>query len=215
MREKVINRILAEKLIAIVRGMDETKVLPLAEALYRGGIRMIELTFDQSAPERFSTTVRAIQGIRARFGEEVYVGAGTVLTMEQLRMASDAGALYIISPNVDGDIIRETRSLGMVSIPGALTPSECVAAHLAGADFIKLFPLGDMGVSYLKTLRAPLNHLRFLGVGGINLENIGSFLEAGALGFGIGGKLVNKEWIAAAAFDRIVAMTAEYVKAVS
>jgi 2-dehydro-3-deoxyphosphogluconate aldolase/(4S)-4-hydroxy-2-oxoglutarate aldolase len=89
-----------------------------------------------------------------------------------------------------------------------------VAAHQAGADFLKLFPLGDMGASYLKALRAPLNHLRFLGVGGISLENIGSFLAAGAVGFGIGGKLVNKEWIDAGAFDRITAMAAEYVKAV-
>jgi 2-dehydro-3-deoxyphosphogluconate aldolase/(4S)-4-hydroxy-2-oxoglutarate aldolase len=214
MREKVINRIHKGKLIAIVRGMEEERILPLAEALYKGGITMIEVTFNQKDPESFPATARGIRGIRTRFGEDVYAGAGTVLSTTELHMAADAGALYIISPNADGEIIRETRRLGLVSLPGVLTASECVMAHRAGADFLKLFPIGSVGAAYLKALKAPLGHLHFLGVGGVDTTNIGEFLAAGAAGFGIGGSLVNKEWIEARAFDRISAAAAEYVQVV-
>ncbi|GHU16776.1 2-dehydro-3-deoxy-phosphogluconate aldolase [Spirochaetia bacterium] len=214
MREKVIKRILDGKLIAIVRGMEEKYILPLAEALYKGGIAMVEVTFNQKEPESFAATARGIEAIRSRFGEDVYAGAGTVLTNEQLHMAADAGALYIISPNADGEIIRETRKLALVSLPGVLSPSECVAAHQAGADFMKLFPIADMGADYLKAIRAPLSHLKFLGVGGVSVENIPQFLTAGAVGFGVGGKLVNKEWIESGAFDKITATAKDYVNAV-
>jgi 2-dehydro-3-deoxyphosphogluconate aldolase/(4S)-4-hydroxy-2-oxoglutarate aldolase len=214
MREKVINRIHTGKLIAIVRGMEEDRILPLAEALYKGGITMIEVTFNQKDPESFPATARAIRGLRKRFGEDVYAGAGTVLSALELRMAADAGALYIISPNADEEIIRETRRLGLVSLPGVLSASECVAAHNAGADFLKLFPIGSVGAAYLKALKSPLGHLHFLGVGGVDTTNIGELLAAGAAGFGVGGKLVNKEWIDARAFDRISALAAEYVQAV-
>jgi 2-dehydro-3-deoxyphosphogluconate aldolase/(4S)-4-hydroxy-2-oxoglutarate aldolase len=214
MREKVIARILEGKLIAIVRGMEEKYILPLAEALYKGGIAMIEVTFNQQKSDSFTATARGIKAIRERFGEDVYAGAGTVLTTEQLHIAADAGALYLISPNADGDIIRETRTLNLVSLPGVLTPSECVAAHHAGADFMKLFPIANMGADYLKAIRAPLSHLKFLGVGGVGPENIPEFLAAGACGFGVGGKLVNKEWIESGAFDKITATAKEYVRAV-
>jgi 2-dehydro-3-deoxyphosphogluconate aldolase/(4S)-4-hydroxy-2-oxoglutarate aldolase len=213
-REKVINRIHQGKLIAIVRGMEEERILPLAEALYKGGITMIEVTFNQKDPESFPATARGIRGIRTRFGEDVYAGAGTVLSTVELGMAVDAGARYIISPNADGEIIRETRRLGLVSLPGVLTAGECVAAHKAGADFLKLFPISSVGAGYLKALKAPLGHLHFLGVGGVDTTNIAEFLAAGAAGFGLGGRLVNKEWIETGAFDRISALAAEYVQIV-
>ena len=214
MRDKVLQRTLAGKLIAIVRGMEEEKILPLAEALAKGGIGMIEVTFNQKDPGSFVATAQAIAAIRAHFGEDVYAGAGTVLTQEQLKLAADGGALYIISPNADTDIIRGARALGLVSMPGVLTPTECMAAHNAGADFMKLFPLGEIGAGYLKALRAPLSHLKFLGVGGINDKNIPEFLAAGAVGFGVGGNLVNKEWIDAGEFNKITALAKQYVAAV-
>lgn len=211
MRETVIQRTLDEKLIAIVRGMEEKKILPLVEALYNGGISMVEVTFDLRDLDNYSATARAIQSISARFGKDVLVGAGTVITAELVDMAREAGALYIISPNADAEVIRRTRELGLVSMPGALTPGECLAAHSSGADFIKLFPAGEMGPGYLKALRAPLSHLRFLGVGGINENNIPDFLKAGAVGFGVGGNLVNKEWIDANEFSKITALARRYV----
>jgi len=214
MRDLIIQQILEQRIIAIVRGLPETQAVPLAGALLAGGIGLIEVTFNQAAPESFGATARAIAAIREAYGGKMRVGAGTVMTPEQLRMAYDAGAGFIISPNVDEAVIRETRALGLVSLPGCMTPSECAAAHSYGADFIKIFPAGVLGPGYFKALLAPLAHLKFLAVGGVDCSNIPDFLRAGALGFGVGGNLVNKDWIAAGQFDLITAAAREYVKAV-
>ena len=214
MREQVINEILTGKLIAIVRGMAEEQIVPIAKAIRAGGIKMLEVTFNQSDPGGFAATARAIAAVRTEFGADGYAGAGTVITAEQLELAYEAGAQYIIAPNADPAIIGRSRELGLVSIPGAMTPTECAAAHFAGADFVKLFPLGNLGAGYLKAIRAPLSHIRFLGVGGINENNIAEYLSAGAVGFGVGGNLVNKDWIKAGRYDLITELAAKYVRAV-
>ena len=214
MKDEVITRIINKKLIVIVRGADEQKILPLAEALVKGGIEMIEITFNQRNPESFSSTARSIEAIRKHFNGDVCTGAGTVLTIEQLNMAKDAGAMYIISPNTDAKIIAKTVELGLVSIPGAMTPSECMTAHNAGADIIKLFPLGDLGLGYFKSLKAPLSHLHFLGTGGINEKNIPDFLSAGIDGFGVGGNLVDKNLLNNNDFGKITETAIRYVKTI-
>ena len=99
-------------------------------------------------------------------------------------------------------MIKRTRELGLVSMPGALTPSEIMTAHRAGADFVKLFPAADMGPGYLKAVRAPLNHIKLMAVGGINEKNAGDFLAAGAAGVGVGGNLANRAWIEAGEFGQ-------------
>ena len=215
MREKVIAEILRGKLIAIVRGMAEGQIVPIAEAIRAGGITMLEVTFNQANPDSFAATARAIAAIRKSFGDAGFAGAGTVITLQQLEMAAEAGAQYIIAPDSNPEIIKKTRELGLVSIPGAMTPSECLVAHNAGADFVKLFPLGNLGAGYLKAIRAPLSHIKFLGVGGISEKNAAEYLAAGAVGFGVGGNLVNKEWIDAGRFDLITELAAQYVAAVS
>ncbi|GHV12637.1 2-dehydro-3-deoxy-phosphogluconate aldolase [Spirochaetia bacterium] len=214
MREKVIQSILEHKIIAIVRGMEEKVILPLAEALLAGGISMMEITFNQAKPETFGATARSIAAIRETFAERLLAGAGTVISEAQVDTASNAGALYIISPNTNTSVIRRTREKGLVSLPGAMTPSECLTAHEAGADFVKLFPAGDLGTGYLKAIKAPLSHIKFLAVGGINEKNAADFIKAGALGLGVGGNLVNKDWIAAGEWNKISALAAELVKAV-
>jgi len=213
MRDEIIAQILEKKLIAIVRGLPEDQAVPLAGALLAGGITLIEVTFNQANPASFPRTAGAIAAIRGAFGDAMRVGAGTVMSPAQLRLAYDAGAGFIISPNVDEAVIRGTRELGLVSLPGCMTPTECAAAHTYGADFIKIFPAGVLGPGYIKALRAPLSHLKFLAVGGVDCTNIPDFLRAGALGFGVGGNLVNKDWIAAGAFDKITALAGEYVRA--
>jgi len=214
MRDTIIQKILDEKLIAILRGMDEKEIIPIAEALHKGGFRFIEVTFDLKNPDSFPSTARAISLIANHFKGEVLAGAGTVVSTELLNIACDAGALYIVSPNTDPEVIRQTRKKGLVSLPGALTPSECQAAHQAGADFIKLFPIGDMGPGYLKAIKAPLSHLRFLAVGGVTEQNIPAYLQAGAVGFGIGGNLFNKEWIAAKQLEKITDTAKKYCECV-
>jgi len=214
MREQVISEILRGKLIAIVRGMGEEQIVPIAKAIHAGGIKMLEVTFNQAKPDSFTSTARSISAIRKAFGGGGFAGAGTVTPLDQLKMAAEAGAQYIIAPDANPEIIKKTREMGLVSIPGAMTPSECVMAHNAGADFVKLFPLGSLGAGYLKAIRAPLSHIKFLGVGGISEKNAAEYLAAGAVGFGVGGNLVNKEWIDAGRFDLITELAAKYVEAV-
>ena len=210
----VKEAIASRKLIAIVRGLPGEQLEGLAKALLAGGITLMEITFNQQKPETWSQTADGIKMLCEKFEGQIIAGAGTVVTQEQLTMAYEAGAKYIISPNTDEDIIRRTKELGLVSLPGALTPSEIVVAHKAGADFVKVFPVGNLGPAYIKAVKAPLSHIQLMAVGGVNEKNADDFMRAGAAGLGVGGNLVNKEWIANGEWDKITALAAEYVKAV-
>ena len=202
------------RIVAIVRGLPEKYILPLSEAIFAGGIDMIEVTFNQSLPETWQETQRAIYDIASRFSDPIMVGAGTVMTLEQLHMAQEACAKFFVSPNVNAEIIHAAKAMDMGAFPGAMTSSEAAAAYRAGADAVKLFPAGNLGVGYLKALSAPLSNIDFIAVGGINEQNAGDFLHAGAIGVGIGGNLVNREWIEAGAFSKITELALKYRKAV-
>ncbi len=203
MRESVLKQIREKKVIAIVRGVWGEEAKALARALYDGGIRLMEITFDQKDPASWRKTADAIAAVGEAFGGEMTVGAGTVILPEQLLLAKEAGASLIISPDSSEEIIRRTVELGLVSIPGAMTPSEILAARRWGADFVKVFPAGSLGASYLKAIAAPINHVPLLAVGGVNENNLGDFLAAGAAGAGIGGNLAKKDWVKAGDFARI------------
>ena len=191
------------RIIAIIRGFAPEVCLKLAEAYHAGGIRLVEVTFNQKAPETWKDTAAAIRSIREHFAGAVRVGAGTVLTEEQLRMCEDAGGEYMITPNVNPALIRKCVADGLVAMPGALTPSEAVDAWTSGASFVKIFPAGSLGHSYVKAVRAPLSHIPFLAVGGISPDNVADFMKAGCVGAGVGGNLTNKEWIASGEWDKI------------
>ena len=139
-------------------------------------------------------------------------GAGTVTSLEMLELAKNAGAQFIVSPDTNEEVIKATVAGGMVSMPGALTPTEIVTAHRYGADFVKVFPTANLGASYIKAIRGPINHIRLLAVGGVNEKNIGEFLKAGVNGAGVGGNLVNKEWIKNGEFDKITALAKEFTE---
>lgn len=212
--EQVMESIRTNKLIAIVRGLEARHMRALAEALLKGGISMIEVTFNQAHPEMWADTAAAIKLLADEFSGRILPGAGTVMTPEQVRIARDAGAMYIISPDTCPEVIKETKRLGLVSLPGAMTPTECALAARSGADAVKIFPAGNLGPGYIKALRAPLSNISFLAVGGVNEKNAADFIAAGAVGLGVGGALVNKEWIENGEFDKITALAREYVKAV-
>ncbi len=212
MREAIIEKVLNKKIVAIVRGVYEEDCLNLAKALYKGGIELLEVTFDQSKPEMLSRTSKTIAMLVNEFKGKMMFGAGTVTTLEMLNLAKEAGAQFIVSPNTDETIIRATVENGMVSMPGALTPSEIFNAHKFGADFVKVFPVGNLGAEYIKAVRGPLNHIKLLAVGGVNEKNIGTFIKHGASGAGVGGNLVNKEWIANGEFDKITNLAKEFVE---
>jgi len=203
MKNQVIKRILEEKIVVIVRGIASDKIIPLAEAMYEGGIRALEITYNASNMDENAEVAGNIKKLVDHFGDRMIIGAGTVLTTEQVELTKAAGGTFIISPNAKEEIIRKTCELGMVSIPGALTPTECVDAYDAGADFVKLFPITNLGSSYVKAIKAPLSHIRFLGVGGIDENNMEEYLKAGVCGFGIGSNIVNKKLIEAGDFEAI------------
>ena len=213
MRNEVIEAISREKIIVIVRGVAREQIIPLAEALYRGGIRLLEITYDAKGIVTDEYTAESLKMLIEHFaGRGMYFGSGTVLSEEQVELTAGAGGAFVISPDVNEAVIRKTRELGLVSIPGALTPSEATAAHRAGADFVKLFPVTSLGVGYIKAIKAPLSHIKFLAVGGVNPDNIGEFLAVGISGVGIGGGLANPAAVAEGRLDEIESLAREYVK---
>lgn len=214
MREAVIQTVLDTKLVAIVRGVYGQDCLNLAKALCEGGIRALEVTFDQSNSDAWQKTADTISLLCRELGEKMLFGAGTVTSVELVNIAKAAGAVFIVSPDTNDQVIAATVAAGMVSMPGALTPTEILQAHRAGADFVKLFPANSQGVDYLKAVAAPINHVRLLAVGGVNEKNVGDYLKAGAVGAGVGGNLVNKTWIAEGRFAEITALAKTFVEAV-
>ena len=179
-----INHILAERLIVIMRGYRFDEGLYAVDAMAQGGVSLVEVTFDQTGKTPLSATTELISAIAAR--GDICVGAGTVMTPAQVDLAAEAGARYIISPDCCEAVICRTNELGLVSIPGAMTPTEAANAHRWGADFVKLFPVGELGASYLKAVAAPLAHIRFLAVGSVRAHNMAEYMAVGARGVGVG-----------------------------
>jgi 2-dehydro-3-deoxyphosphogluconate aldolase/(4S)-4-hydroxy-2-oxoglutarate aldolase len=180
-----IVQIIEHKIVAIIRGLQPDEVLKIAAALYKGGVKIIEVTLN--SPNALLT----IEKLSSEYRNQLLVGAGTVLNISDAKAAIAAGAKFIISPNLDITVIKATKDAGMVSIPGAFTPTEIVTAHNNGADIVKVFPAPN--ADYIKNILAPLNHIRLMPTGGINLTNINAFKNVGATAFGIGSSLVNSQ----------------------
>ena len=213
MRNQIIQSIEENKLIAIVRGVKKEQLIPLAEALYRGGIRLLEVTYSADGRVSDEETAKCIGMLAEHFQGRMFIGAGTVLTKEQVERTKSVGGCFIISPDTNAEVIQKTRALEMVSIPGALTPTEIRQAQLAGADFVKIFPVTSLGASYVKAVRAPLSNVRLLAVGGIDLENIGTFLATGIAGVGIGSGITDRKLLQAEDYDGITELARRYTEA--
>ena len=209
-RQEVISEVEKNKIIVILRGYTNEQVIKTVEAMEKGGIKLVEVTFDQSGKITDEETASNIRAIKEHFAGRIRVGAGTVMTVEQVELAYKAGAEYIISPDCYEPVIRKTRELGMVSMPGALTPTEAANAHRWGADFVKIFPNSEMKISYLKALIAPLSHIKFLAVGGVNLENIKDYLNVGAKGVGMATNIADRKSILAGDWDKITSLARSY-----
>lgn len=214
MREQIINTIEKEKIIVIVRGVEKEKLIPLAEAMYVGGIRLLEVTYSANGKVSDEETAENISILAKHFEGRMYIGAGTVLTEKQVELTAKVGGGFIISPDTCPEVIRKTRELGLVSMPGALTPSEMQIAHRNGADFVKLFPITSLGASYVKAVKAPLSHLKILAVGGVNENNIAEYLKAGINGFGLGSNIIDKKKIAENNWAGITNLAKKYVSLV-
>ena len=180
---QALERIAAARLIAIVRTGDLDEALRVTEKLHGAGVGIVEYSLAGDA------ALAAIRACRERFGDAVLLGAGTVLTGQQAAVAVDAGADFLIAPNVDEEVMESASGLGVLHIPGALTPTEIVLASRLGAAAVKLFPAARMGAAYVRDLRGPLPDLRLIATGGVSAANAAEFLEAGCIAVAAGGAL--------------------------
>lgn len=192
---EVVKFIEDNKVLVICRGCYGSELLKVISALHAGGIRMAEVTFDQADPDAIEKTCGAISLLSKEF-PDMKIGSGTVTCIEHVKATKEAGGAFCLSPNVDIEVIKATKEAGLVSIPGALTPSEILDAHDAGADLVKIFPAGWLGLGYLKDIKGPINHVKFLAAAGVNEINFADFLKAGYCSAGISGRLLDKKVIA-------------------
>ena len=203
--------LMKNKLVAISRKVAKEDIKNTAKALYEGGIRSLEITFDQSNPNCIEETVRSIEIVREVMGERMMIGAGTVLNVEQAIAAAKAGASFVLSPDTNVKVIDKVKDLGLISVPGAMTPSEIMVAWNHGADIVKLFPAGILTLAYYKAIKGPISHVPLMAVGGVGLENMKSFLDAGFYSCGIGSNIVRNDLIASKRFNDLTNLAKEYL----
>lgn len=213
MNTTILEAMKQYRITAILRGIDREHLEPVVEALYAGGIRLLEITFNQGSATRLEDTAAAIARVKEIYGDRLHVGAGTVMSVEEVAAAHRAGAEFILAPNVDGMVIRAAVDRGLCAIPGAMTPTEIAGAYNAGAQIIKLFPAGNLGLGYCKAVMAPLNHIPMIAVGGVDQHNLPSFLKAGFLGAGIGSNLTDRRLIQAGDYQGLKALAEEFMAA--
>lgn len=212
MENKVIEEILKKKIIVIVRGVAKDKLIPMTEAIYKGGIRLLEITYDSNGITPDEVTAENIAMLAKHFEGRMFIGAGTVTKPSQAELTKKAGGTFIISPDTYVDVIKKTKELGMVSIPGALTPSEITTAHRAGADFVKLFPASAFNADYVKAITAPISNVKLLAVGGVGVENMEEYFDAGIYGIGVGSSVVNKKMIENGDYESITELALKYTE---
>nr|WP_205597546.1 bifunctional 4-hydroxy-2-oxoglutarate aldolase/2-dehydro-3-deoxy-phosphogluconate aldolase [Neobacillus thermocopriae] len=180
-----VEEIQKRRVVAVIRGATMETIIPVAQALKNGGITAIEITME--TPKALSI----IERVADVFGDEMFVGAGTVLDPETARAAILSGAKFVFSPTVRKETIEMTKRYGIISVPGAFTATEILTAYEYGADVVKVFPAGSVGPGYFKNLAGPLPHIPLMPTGGINTENAKDYIRAGAVAVGVGSSLVD------------------------
>ena len=188
---KLLEAIQEHRIVVALRGVPLEQMADVALALGAGGVKMLEITFDQSDANRMQNTQRAIRAVREAVDDDLLVGAGTVMSVDEVEAAKEAGATYMLSPNLDQDVLRRAKELGMGAIPGAMTPTEVAAAYAGGADLVKLFPCDVLGLAYIRALKAPISHVPILAMGGVNAQNLCDYLQV-VEGVGVGSAIVDK-----------------------
>lgn len=204
----MLELLLQHKIVAILRGIEDRHADDTAQALIDGGIHMMEITMNTEG------AAVMIERWRTKFDGKAAVGAGTVTDVELAEQAVAVGAQFLISPNLDEEVIAYGRERGLSVWPGVMTPTEIVKAWKAGADAVKIFPMGTLGVGYLQEIRGPLNDIPMMATGGVDLHNIADYFQAGANAVGMGGKLVNLEWVREGKFDQVTERARQFADAV-
>lgn len=181
----LLNELTASGIVAVIRGATKDNIIPIAKALSAGGVKALELTVE--TPKILSLVEMAADELK----DEAIVGVGTVLDPETARASIMAGAKFVFSPVVNVETIKMTKRYGVLSVPGAFTPTEILTAYENGADLIKVFPANIVGPGYFKDVHGPMPHIPLMPTGGITVENVGSYIKAGAVAAGVGSTLVN------------------------
>jgi 2-dehydro-3-deoxyphosphogluconate aldolase/(4S)-4-hydroxy-2-oxoglutarate aldolase len=206
-KSAIISLLTDPGIIAVVRAQKADQVLPLSEALIAGGVRVIEITM--TTPNALA----AIREAREKLGERALIGVGTVLDADTARAAIAAGAEFVVTPICRTELVAIAHAAGCPIMLGAYTPTEAQLAHEAGADFIKIFPADTLGPGYIKSLRAPLPHLRIVPTGGVDVQNVADFLKAGCAALGVGSSLVSAKILQAADWPELTRRASAFVAA--
>lgn len=209
-----IERLKDTRLMVLARGIEKDVLVKAVGAIADAGVTVFESTFDHRREDCIAENAEKIAALVAAYGERMSIGAGTVLTIDEVRAAHEAGASFIVSPDTDPDVIAETKRLGMASIPGAMTPSEIKRAYALGADIVKLFPADDLGYHYIQNLKGPLPHIPMMATGGVNPETIPEFLSRGMVAVGTGITIFRPDLVAAKDYEGIKALAKEHIDAI-
>lgn len=205
-RQQVMNHILGTGLVAILRGLDTQTALRTTQALYRAGVRAVEVTYpSQNAGE-------TIRQLAEHFQNDLSVGAGTVVDPVTAVEAIRAGAEFVLAPDCNSDVIRTVKGYSKVMIPGAMTPTEALQCMRAGADIVKVFPASGLGAEFIKNMRGPLPYIPYMAVGGIGLHNAAEFMQAGCCALGAGTSLTPKDALEKGDYGRITELASEYLQ---
>ena len=205
LKSEIISRLTNPGIIAVVRAQKREQVLPLTEALIAGGVVAIEITM--TTPD----AIEVIREVKTAVGQRGLIGVGTVLDGETARAAIAAGAEFVVSPILRTELVAVCHAAARPVMLGAYTPTEAQLAHEAGADFVKIFPADGLGPNYIKSLRAPLPHLRIVPTGGVDLNTAGDFLKAGCAALGVGSSLVSAKILETENWAELTRLAREFV----
>lgn len=194
-------------LIPVLRAKNAAQAHAVVQAMIAGGVTVVEVTMTVPG------AIDVLKELKQEYGSRLLLGSGTVTTAAEAQATINAGAEFVVSPSLHPEVIRVTKTNGKLSIPGALTPTEVLTAHRAGADYVKIFPCSAMGgAPYLKALLAPFPFLKLIPTGGVTLETAASFIQAGARALGVGSDLVNLAAVDAGHPEKITETARAYLK---
>lgn len=208
MKSRYLEEIVQTGVVAVIRASSPDELMSITQALYRGGVKALEITM--TSPNALDT----IKDATAKLGDEAIIGVGSVLDSETARAAILAGAQFVVSPVFKPEIVALCRRYSTICIPGAFTPTEILTAWESGADVVKIFPATKLGPEFIKDLKGPLPQIKVTPTGGVNLENAGDFIRSGASFVGVGSALVDKRLIAEKKWDKLSELAGKFIAAV-
>ncbi len=195
--EEIVKTLIKSRAIAVIRLADSSKLIKVAEAIYKGGVSSIEITM--TVPN----AIEVIEEASKTLGDYMNIGVGSVLNAEIAQKAIEAGAKYVVSPIFKKEIIDTAHKNDIPAMPGTFTPTEVQLAYEAGADIVKVFPADVVGMAFFKDVLAPMPHLKLMPTGGVSLTNAGDWIKAGAVAVGVGSALLDRKAIAEGNYDKL------------